>query len=293
MFRRRTPDLRTSGGKFARARAAALVAGAAAVLAACGPSALPDAPDGPTRRIVSLDYCADQYVLGLVERSRILALSPDAGEAFSYLRAEAEGIPLIRPRAEDVLALRPDLVVRTYGGGPRAGAFFEQAGVPVLQIDYAPDVAAVRAGIRRAAERLDAAARGEGLIAEMDARLESARARGSRPRALYLTPAGVSAGSGTLVHDLIAAAGLGNFDDRNGWHSIPLERLAYEAPDVYAVPSFGATNLRNAWTPFRHPVASERVEAGPTLPIDGATTACGGWFLADAVEALAAGAGLP
>ena len=287
MFLRRALD----EGRLGASVVPTVVACLTAVLAAgCG---LPTPPltDGPARRIVSLDYCADQYVLGLVERGRILALSPDAGEDFSYLRAEAEGIPVIRPRAEDVLVLRPDLVVRTYGGGPRAGGFFEQAGIPVLQIDYAPDIASVRAGIRRAAERFDAAARGEELIAEMDARLERARARGARSRVLYLTPAGVSSGSGTFVHDLIEAAGIDNFDDRSGWRSIPLERLAYEAPDVYAVPSFGATNHRNAWTPFRHPVATERVAAGPTLPIDGSTTACGGWFLADAVEALAAGAG--
>ena len=292
MFHKR--QRRASGSGFVPSRVAVLVAAVLAVLAAaCGPAAPPLVPDGPARRIVSLDYCADQYVLGLVERSRILALSPDAGEDFSYLRAEAEGIPVIRPRAEDVLVLRPDLVVRTYGGGPRAGAFFEQAGVPVLEIEYAPDIAAVRAGIRRAAARLDAAARGEELIAEMDARVERARAQGSRSRALYLTPAGVSAGAGTFVDDLIAAAGLDNFDDRSGWRSIPLERLAYEAPDVYAVPSFGATNHRNAWTPFRHPVATERVAAGPALPIDGSTTACGGWFLADAVEAFAAGTDRP
>ena len=340
------PDFRTSGSEFVSACAAALVAGAVAVLAtACASPAPPEARDGPARRIVSLDYCADQYVLGLAERSRILALSPDAGEAFSYLRAAAAGLPAVRPRAEDVLALRPDLVVRSYGGGPRAQAFFERSGVPVLQLDYAPDISAVRDGIRKAAAELGVPARGEAVIAEMDTRLERVRAErtraggtraggtraggtraggtraggtraegtrtggtrvegtraggtpaggtragGTRPRALYLTPAGVSAGAGTFVHDLIGAAGLGNFDDRSGWRSIPLERLAYEAPEVYAVPSFGATNHENAWTPFRHPVATERVAAGPLLGIDGATTACGGWFLADAVEVLATGA---
>ncbi len=276
---------------FATGLVLAAVAGLATMLgAACGPSEPPDASGGPARRIVSLDYCADQYVLGLAERSRILALSPDAGEAFSYLRAAAAGVPVVPPRAEDVLALRPDLVVRSYGGGPRAQAFFERSGVRVLQIDYAADIAAVRAGIRDAAAGFGVPARGEDLIADMDARIVRARALGSRTHALYLTPAGVSAGTGTLVHDLIEAAGLGNFDDRRGWRSIPLERLAYEAPDVYAVPSFGATNHEHAWTPFRHPVATERVAAGPSLGIDGATTACGGWFLADAVEALAAGA---
>ena len=287
MFGRRVPDRRRSGSRFVPACVAALVAGLAA---ACASPASPDASDGRARRIVSLDYCADQYVLGLAGRSRILALSPDAAEPFSHLRAAAAGVPVVRPRAEDVLALRPDLVVRSYGGGPRAQAFFERSGVPVLQIDYASDIAAVRAGIRSAATGLGVPARGEALIADMDVRLERARARGRRTRALYLTPAGVSAGAGTLAHDLIEAAGLGNFDDRRGWRSIPLERLAYEAPDVYAVPSFGATNQETAWTPFRHPVATERVAAGPSLEIDGATTACGAWFLADAVEALAAGA---
>ena len=294
MFHSRQLDLRTSGAGSVPARVAALVAGVVAGLAAaCAPAASPDRPDGLARRIVSLDYCADQYVLGLAERSRILALSPDAGEAFSYLRGAAAGMPVVRPRAEDVLALRPDLVVRSYGGGPRAQAFFERSGVPVLRIDYASDIAAVRAGIRNAATGLGVPARGEALIAGMDARIARARARGLRTRALYLTPAGVSAGTDTFVNHLIEAAGLGNFDERSGWRSIPLERLAYEAPDVYAVPSFGATNHENAWTAFRHPVATDRVAAGLSLRIDGATTACGGWFLADAVEALAAGVADP
>ena len=153
--------------------------------------------------MVSLDYCADQYVLGLVERSRILALSPDAGEAFSYLRAEAVGLPAVRPRAEDVLTLRPDLVVRSYGGGPRAGAFLARAGVAVLQINYASDIESVRVGVRHAAAALGVPARGETLIADMDARLERAQAVVADTRTLYLTPAGVSAGSRTFVHHLI------------------------------------------------------------------------------------------
>ena len=263
-----------------------LVAG---FVSACGAAPPRAGPKGPPSRIVSLDYCADQFVLGLADRERILALSPDAAKDFSYLRAEAAGVPAVRPRAEDVLVLEPDLVVRNYGGGPRAPAFFERAGVPVLQIDYAPDIEAVRDRIRQAAAALGVVGRGAALIAGMDARLARARAEASGASALYLAPSGVSAGSGTFVGRLIAAAGLANFDDGVGWRSIPLERLAYEAPDVYAVPRFENTNHNMIWTPFRHPVAARRVQAGPTVPIDGATTSCGAWFLADAVEALAAG----
>lgn len=259
--------------------------------AACGtaPEQHP-AATGPAARIVSLDYCADQYVLALADRERVLALSPDAGGEFSYLQDEAAGLPSVRPRAEDVLGLQPDLVVRSYGGGPRAGAFFERAGVAVLQLDFAPDVAAVRGRIRRAAAALGIPARGEALIGDMDARLARARAQSKGGAALYLAPAGVSAGSGTFVHHLLEEAGLANFDDGRGWRAIPLERLAYEAPDVYVTPRFDRADQNVVWTPFRHPLAVRRVQAGPTISLDGATTSCGGWFLADAVEALAAGA---
>ena len=261
---------------------------AAGLAAACGAAPSRPAPEGAAGRIVSLDYCADQFVLGLAGRERVLALSPDAEKDFSYLQAAAAGLPAVRPRAEDVLALDPDLVVRTYGGGPRAAAFFERAGVPVLQIDFAPDVDAVRDRIRQAAAALGVPRRGEALVAGMDARLARARA-GPGAAVLYLAPSGVSAGAGTFVDHLIAEAGLDNFDERAGWRSIPLERLAYEAPGVYAVPVFEDERNR-VRTAFRHPVAARRVRAGPVTMIDGATTSCGGWFLADAVEALAAGA---
>jgi len=58
---------------------------AALALSACGEAGLsaptPPAPE-PARhapqRIISLDYCADQYVLRLIDRERIAALSPFA-----------------------------------------------------------------------------------------------------------------------------------------------------------------------------------------------------------------------
>lgn len=256
------------------------------VLAACQP---PPPAESPGRRIVSLDYCADQFVLGLADRADILAVSPDAGAAFSYMRAAARGLPTVRPRAEDVLALEPDLVVRSYGGGPNARVFFERAGVPVLQIRFANDIAGVREVILHAARALGVPRRGEALIAGMDARLRTTRLDEPDTRALYMTPAGYSAGPDTLVHDALTAAGLDNFQTRPGWHPIPLEALAYEAPDLVARADFGeGTNHDDAWTPFRHPVAERAMRTIPVAAVDGATIACGGWFVADAVTALAA-----
>ena len=267
------------------------------VLAAgCGGEHAPP-PDSSTQRpmrVVSLDVCADQYVLKLLERERVLAVSPDATADFSYLRDAARGLRTVRPVAENVLVLKPDLVVRVYGGGPNAAAFFERAGVPVLSLGWAADIPAVFDTIEATAAGLAEQARGARVVAEMQARLERLQSRlqapADRRSTLYMTPAGVTTGPGSLVHEMLVAAGLENFQTQPGWQPIPLERLAYESPDLVATAFFGThTNHPDGWSPMRHPVARAELSGRSAVSLRGAWTACSGWFLMDAVEALATG----
>ncbi|MFK4003507.1 ABC transporter substrate-binding protein [Qipengyuania sp. NPDC077563] len=267
----------------------AILAAAAASLSllACVPAAGRKA-DAP-RRIVSLDYCADQYVLKFADREDILALSPDAEKRYSYMRAEAAGIPTVRPRTADVLVLQPDLVVRTYGGGHDIANFMEKPGVPVLQIGFPQTLAEVREEVLRAGIALGKPEKARELVADMDRRLETLARRGMpRKTVLYMTPAGVTTGEGTLVHELFEAAGVENFQMQPGWNPLPLERLAYEKPDMVAASFFESeTNHVDNWSAARHPVARAQLRELPVVPLEGAWTACGGWFVLDAVEALA------
>ncbi|MEM6640912.1 MAG: ABC transporter substrate-binding protein [Pseudomonadota bacterium] len=264
------------------------------VLAAgCGgePPAESTAPPAQPMRVVSLDLCADQYVLKLLDRKRILAVSPVATEDFSYMRDAARGVAVVRPLAEDVLVLKPDLVVRSYGGGPNATAFFERAGVPVLNVGWASDIPAVLSTIQALADGLGESARGAEVVAEMRARLDTLPEIDVRS-ALYMTPAGVTTGPGSLVHEMLVTAGLSNFQTQRGWQPIPLERLAYDQPDQIAAAFFDSrTNHPDGWSPMRHPIARAQLSGRPVVPLKGAWTACSGWYLMDAVEALAAGAG--
>ena len=266
-----------------------LAALACLLLSACSQVAERGA-DAP-RRIVSLDYCADQYVLKFADREDILALSPDAGKRFSYMRAAAEGIPTVRPRTADVLALQPDLVVRTYGGGHDIADFMKEPGVPVVQIGFPQSIAEVRDEVLRVGTELGKPDEAEKLVADMDRRLKALAERsGPQREVLYMTPAGVTAGEGTLVHELFVAADLRNFQDRPGWNPLPLERLAYERPDLIAAAFFESkTNHVDNWSAARHPVARAQLLELPVVPLEGAWTSCGGWFLIDAVEALAEG----
>ena len=261
------------------------------LLAACSGEPAPEAgrQEGAPGRIVSLDFCADQYVLRFAAREDILALSPDAARPFSFMRASAAGLPTVRPRTADILALAPDLVVRSYGGGPGVAGFLERAGVEVIEIASPATIADVRAEVVRVGSALGRPDEARLVARDMDRRLAKLAARPEQRRSvLYLTPGGVTAGPGTLVDELFSAAGLTNFQHRPGWNPIPLERLAYERPDLIAAASFeGAAGSLHHWSAARHPVAQERLGDLPMVTLDGAWTSCGGWFLIDAIEALA------
>lgn len=236
-------------------------------------------------RVVSLDYCADQYVLKLVDRSRILGVSPDAVKQFSYMRAAAKDVPSIKPLAEDIILLKPDLIVRSYGGGPNATVFFEQVGIPVLNVGWANDLEGIKNVTMQMAEGLGEPEKGQIIVDEMTTRLEAIPSVQSKLTAMYITPGGVTTGPGSLVHEMLIAAGFTNFQTESGWRSLPLERLAYEQPDLVAAASF---NRKGTWSASRNPLARKLIKNTPTVPLEGAWTSCGSWFLVDAIEALAA-----
>ena len=94
------------------------------------------------------------------------------------------------------------------------------------------------------------------------------------------------------IHEMIETAGLENFETIPGWRSIPLERLAYEQPDLVAAAFFGTTEERpDAWSAINHPVARAQLVDDKIVPLDGAWTSCNGWYLVDAIEVLSQGAG--
>lgn len=241
---------------------------------------------------MSLDYCADQYVLQFVLRDNITALSPDASRQFSYMRTFAQGIPTVRPIAEDVLLTRPDTVVRSYGGGPTIGQFLKRFNINVIQIGYAMNLEDIQNTVLSTSAALGQAQSGESLVASMQQQLQKIRRlrpRGPQPDALYMTPTGVTSGPETLIHELLFTAGLSNYQSKPGWHPLPLERLIYDSPQITALAFFDAeTDHASTWSAMSHPVAQRQRELTQTVPLQGAWTACGGWFVVEAIEALSA-----
>jgi iron complex transport system substrate-binding protein len=238
--------------------------------------------------VVSLDQCADQYVLALAPRGDIAGLSYRAVDADSYLRQQARGLPLRRASLEAVLAVRPDVVVRSWGGDQAMARRLGERGVKVVAIEDATNFEGVRADVRRVAAALGRPARGEALVARMDARLDAARGAWGGRRALYLTPGGFTAGPGTLVGAIMAAAGLRDAASAPGYAPVPLERLALQPPDGLVLGFFDRASLGTQhWPAARLEVVRQIAGSRVLAELPGALLGCPAWFAADAAAELA------
>ncbi|MEW5686169.1 MAG: ABC transporter substrate-binding protein [Pseudomonadota bacterium] len=240
-------------------------------------------------RVLSLDQCADQFVLALSPRASIVGLSTRADDADSRLRAVARGLPMRRVDLETALSTRPEVVIRYWGGEPRLISALEARGVRVVTIGEASEFSDVRASIRRVAAALEQPAAGDALVARMDARLARSAGAWGGASALYLTPGGVTAGPGTLVDAVLRAAGMRNVEARPGYQTISLEQMALAPPRTAVLGFFDTFMLSgDSWGIGRHRILQRVARERAVASLPGSMLGCPDWSAAEAAELLAA-----
>jgi len=229
-------------------------------------------------------------VLALADREQIAALSRGSQRDDSYFRDRARGIRQTRGTLEEVLALRPDLVIRNWGGPWDAEQVYARFGVPVLQVGDTPDFATARADLIDAAQTLGHPERGATLARDLDLRLARLDAGTSAQRApvMYLSAGGAVAGSGTMMDAVISAAGGRNVRADASWTLMPLERMIETPPALIALGFFdGGRERVNAWSPSRHPALRRALSQVRTVRLPPATISCEAWYAIDAAERIA------
>lgn len=170
----------------------------------------------------------------------------------------ARRLPVNYGSAEEVLALRPDLVIAGRYTTSTTRALLARVGVPMLEVDAANDWEGVRRVTREVATAVGASERGEALLREMDARLAAlAQRRLPAPvRAIGWGGSGDDVpGADTMFNTILEAAGGVNLAARRaGMGSLDLEQLLHARPQVLLRGAAYAAKpaLRNEVA--RHPV---------------------------------------
>lgn len=208
------------------------------------------------------------------------------------MRTHAHGLSQIRPTAEEILLAAPDLIVRQWGGGHDAQRYYQRFDIPVVQIAFGIDFATARANLRTVGQALEQEEAAERMIAAMDKRLANVVAehlpQDQRLRALYMTPAGVTGGTGTFTQTLLDAAGVQNMAEGPGWRAVDLEAVALNPPDLIAGAFFDLKSNQVAhWSLGRHSFVKQLMARTPRVMIPGAQAGCSAWFMVGAVESVA------
>ena len=215
-------------------------------------------------------------------------------EDMSYLAARAQTIPAIRGLAEEVLVLKPDLVLAGTFSGTATRAVLRAQGLRVESFAPPRTLAEAKAEIVRAGALLGRDREAAALLADIDRAGAAPAAGGSKPiAALALQRRGFTAGSDTLLSDLMQRAGLANAADRLGIRSVgraTLEAILKARPDALITDdlSRGAADQGSAL--LRHPALVRAVPPERWITVPAVLTTCAGPSLAAVAQRLAEGA---
>ncbi len=246
---------------------------------------------GHPPRVVSMNLCADELVLRLADREQVLAVTYLARDPRgSTVATEAVGVPVTRGLSEEIVALKPDLVI--------AGAFttrttvgmLKRVGFPVLELGVPADLDGVRAQIRQVAVALGHPDRGEALVADLDARLSGVLPVSRPLRALVMRPNAFTVAPGGLGDALIRAAGLVNVAaeiGRDRFGQVPLEAAALADADLVVVDESAPRAPSLADTLLHHPVFRALARGGRMVAIPNRFWTCPGPQVAEVVARLA------
>jgi iron complex transport system substrate-binding protein len=244
------------------------------------------------QRVVSVNLCSDQLLLMLADAEQVASVSHLAIEPLSSFVAErARDYPLNHARAEEVIALRPDLVLASAYGNPRLLTTLKSLGYRVERLPPAHDLAQIVHNIRQLASLLHQAERGETLIRTLQRRLVDTHdtPREERPGALFLQPRGYTSGRETLQDEALRLAGWRNLAAEQGiegYAPVDLERLLRWQPQQIFTSTYDGSGNSLAERQLLHPALSHLLAGHPLEPIPYKYWICPGPMLAEAVDLL-------
>jgi iron complex transport system substrate-binding protein len=253
------------------------------------------AGEAPPTRVVSVNLCTDQLLLMLADPAQIVSVSHLARDPeSSFMAQQAAAYPVNHARLEELLAMRPDLVLAGAYTEPRLLRSLERFDIRVESFPLTSTLRGIEVDIRRLAGLLGHAERGKALIDEMQAklaRIQSDPDRKNWPKALFYQPRGYTSGSRTLQDEALRLAGWRNLATEvgiRGYAPIELETLLLARPDRLFTSSNTLSAYSRAQQQLQHPALRRLVQDRPMVEIPFKYWFCAGPMIADAVRLLAA-----
>jgi iron complex transport system substrate-binding protein len=215
------------------------------------------------QRIVSTNLCTDQLLLMLVAKERIASLTKLARlPEYSYMWEKAQSIPTNSGLAEEIIPLRPDLILTTEFSPGKATSILQNAKLHVEILELPDSFAGVEILISKLGKLVGEAETAAALITSMRRDIESVEDHISnlhlaeRPKALIYSPNGHTAGSNTFKNTIVTTAGYDNIATELGivyYSNLSVEQVLLSQPELVIVSDSGYNNDSLAHRYTDHP----------------------------------------
>jgi len=243
-------------------------------------------------RIASMNLCADQLLLSLADGEQILGLSRYARErSESFAADDAKRFRILSGGAEDILQLRPDIVVASQFDKRSTRELLKEKGLHLAEFGVPRNLDEVKAQIREMGDLVGHPDRANAEIARLDDAIAQARqvVAAKHYRVLALSRRGWVTGRESLLSSLLAETGLFNAADDlgitfGGYAS--LEAIVNLKPDLIVVSEAGDRAEDDGRAFLLHPALERFYPPSRRIVIPDRLTVCGGVMLADALQRL-------
>lgn len=245
------------------------------------------------RRIVSLNPCLDAILVHVADRSQIAAISHYSREPLATSIGDlGRTFPITYESAEEIVALKPDLVLAAGHSGPATRSALRQLAIRVETFGVPASVAQSTRQITRIAALVHRPGKGAALVSAIERALsEAAPPPGERPlSALIFEAGGMVSAPHTLVDELLTRCGFANAALRYGatrTADVPLELVVANPPEVLLAGQ--ATPGAPTWADrlVDHPVFRSVAHRMLRASFPQHLTFCGGPVIIEAAKALA------
>ena len=243
-------------------------------------------------RVASMNVCTDQLLLPLADPAQIVGLSRYSRDAWqSFAAEEARRYPILSGGAEDILVLKPDIVVASLFDKRSTRELLKAQGLHLAEFSVPRNLGEVKAQIREMGEIVGHPDRAAAEIARLDAAMARARQAVTEKHysVLPLSRRGWVSGRDSLVSSLLTETGLFNAASGLGVATggfAPLEAIVNAKPDFLLVSEAGDRAEDDGRAFLLHPALERFYPLSKRIVIPERLTVCGGVMLADALYVL-------
>jgi iron complex transport system substrate-binding protein len=243
-------------------------------------------------RIASMNVCTDQLLLSLADPGQILGLSRYARNgAESWAADDARRYRILSGGAEDILVLKPDVVVVSLFDKRSTRELLKENGLHLAEFAVPRNLDEAKAQISQMGDIVGHPDRAAAEIARLDAAIAHARGivANKHHRVLPLSRRGWVSGSDSLVSSLLAETGLfnaaGDLGVAYGGYT-SLEAIVNLKPDFILVSDSSDRAEDDGKAFLLHPALEQLYPPARRIVIPERLTMCGGVMLADALDVL-------